>query len=731
MKILAVIAFCLISYILPLNTTSQTKLDINISINDSTEIIQIATNCYDIYLKGVEAEYRQDIIAACRHYNDFLAIKNRPQEIALVEIDLYARLASIYYSQNNFESVCSYCQKAISMDASILNQFKGTAYVFITYVTALTALNRCDEIDKIIAKGQKYVEKAYPPTKKEYYWLKFLKSYSFLCIQDYERAQNSLDELKASIKILGLNVMDDEIATLSTWISNMKELNSPLYNKTKFIDEITQQGIMLTLTAPHVMADKGASIWNLLLSQINKFLQTSYFDIENISDEKLWSKLIYYYGVFINSFCKWHDIYGRDEHAYDYILTCKNFLDWHSLNINKKPIKWRDVKSYLNDDEVAIEIVPFAREILVLRNNYIKPQVIKVDSILMDEISSYNQNEPYDVNEFYKSGSPICEFVELLESRISDCKKIYISASNTFSLYNYGIVPYKDGKLDDYFDVIQMLTTADILDYKTNRTNNSFEILTLFGGIDYDNVKLNNESITSVNKNLEYNDNMSSDMRKGYGYLPHSLEEVLHIGKLCNKYNISYNLYTGVNATKQALKKSLFTKPSVLQIATHSFLLPSYKYKDITDISELTNTSRLATIMSNTGLMFAGANNYLKQGRYLNCDEILTAKEIANLNLSNVKLVTLSCCSSAFGDLSNVNGVVYGLVSAFKSSGASQLLVSLWDVPDYTTSIFMQAFYTNLLRGYDTQSSLKYAKSTLISKGYTDPYYWGAYVILN
>jgi CHAT domain-containing protein len=55
--------------------------------------------------------------------------------------------------------------------------------------------------------------------------------------------------------------------------------------------------------------------------------------------------------------------------------------------------------------------------------------------------------------------------------------------------------------------------------------------------------------------------------------------------------------------------------------------------------------------------------------------------------------------------------------------------VSLWKVSDKTTAILMEEFYRNLLKGMPKNAALAAARSTLFSKGYTNPFYWAPFVL--
>jgi CHAT domain-containing protein len=105
----------------------------------------------------------------------------------------------------------------------------------------------------------------------------------------------------------------------------------------------------------------------------------------------------------------------------------------------------------------------------------------------------------------------------------------------------------------------------------------------------------------------------------------------------------------------------------------------------------------------------------------------LTALEVSNLNLTGVQLIVLSACETGLGEIKGSEGV-YGLQRAFKAAGVQQLIMSLWQVPDKETQEFMNQFYLELLKSGNTQQAFKATQQTM--KAHLDPYYWGAFVLV-
>jgi hypothetical protein len=86
-------------------------------------------------------------------------------------------------------------------------------------------------------------------------------------------------------------------------------------------------------------------------------------------------------------------------------------------------------------------------------------------------------------------------------------------------------------------------------------------------------------------------------------------------------------------------------------------------------------------------------------------DGILTAEEVAGLDLDGTWLVTLSACDTGVGEARSGEGV-FGLRRAFMIAGAQNLLMTLWPVSDEVTPKIMADFYKEALSTHDAAGSL-------------------------
>ena len=366
-----------------------------------------------------------------------------------------------------------------------------------------------------------------------------------------------------------------------------------------------------------------------------------------------------------------------------------------------------------------MEITMCPDEILLLGSDYQAPVSIPIPDEITSRIEEYDLHDATSISQFYSEGSPLSALIDLLSPYLVGVHTLYLSPTNLFAQFNYGAIPYKNGCLDNYFDVVQMTTTADI-DYVKGKTKApSIKQVLLYGGIDYGNPSNRNRIGETYHSELA---DAISETRRGFGYLPHTLTEVESIAAMFQ----NSSLYIGEDASEQRVKSTDWPRmEGILHIATHGYSLSSPSLNDSTE-----NSSKIMSIRSRSGLLMAGANYTLSGLSSTEDDGILTSQEIASLDMGNVELAVLSACSSGMGDLSNTTGVVYGVANAMKSAGVKRIVATLWDIPDEASAVAMQSFYQHLKSGNDITCSLRLMRQDMIHQGFTNPYYWAAFVNL-
>ncbi|MDE5757610.1 MAG: CHAT domain-containing protein, partial [Allobaculum sp.] len=126
------------------------------------------------------------------------------------------------------------------------------------------------------------------------------------------------------------------------------------------------------------------------------------------------------------------------------------------------------------------------------------------------------------------------------------------------------------------------------------------------------------------------------------------------------------------------------------------------------------------------GIAMSGANN--PDPGYCE-DNLLSAREICNLDLSNVDFVILSACQTAKGDIYDEGTA--GLIRGLKNAGVKTVLATLWEVDDLATMRFMQEFYHQLSKGVSKYEAYRGAQQVLRDNNMDEPYYWAPFILID
>ncbi len=222
--------------------------------------------------------------------------------------------------------------------------------------------------------------------------------------------------------------------------------------------------------------------------------------------------------------------------------------------------------------------------------------------------------------------------------------------------------------------------------------------------------------------------------RHGFAPLDNVLDEARSVAALYP----TATLLTDEQATEGAVKR--MRGPALLHVATHGYFEPLHCGDSDGAEDGLAATPDVEPTLQ-SGLVLAGANgcrgDLADGGGASGEDGLLTALELAALDLQGTELVVLSACDTAVGSTEirdrwgtptgRADGV-YGLRRALILAGAETQLMTLWKVDDRATRELMDALYRNLATGMDRSAALRAVQQAVIGKG-IPPRVWAAFIM--
>jgi CHAT domain-containing protein len=342
-----------------------------------------------------------------------------------------------------------------------------------------------------------------------------------------------------------------------------------------------------------------------------------------------------------------------------------------------------------------------------------------------------------------------------LEPALNGVKRIYLSPDGVLNQIPLGIIPSADGALEmEKYDLRVVSSTRDILRAPPAPGAGAALLVgdPLFS-LSEDEQRAALEKMAAVRPESDGPSTaeageLSRDGGSGTALppLPGTGAEVAAIAQLMQQKQWKTEIYTGDRALKSVVEEA--SSPRVMHLATHGFFLPDQQINNSQFLSAQPDQKAVEDAsgdqsggredpMLRSGLYFAGADRTL-QGKPAakGLDNgVLTALEAGNLNLAGTELVVLSACNTGQGDVKNGEGV-FGLRRALQEAGASEVLMSLWSVPDQETLELMKQFYANWLGGMEVHESLRRAQLDMREKvktahdGKDLPFYWGAFVLV-
>lgn len=412
---------------------------------------------------------------------------------------------------------------------------------------------------------------------------------------------------------------------------------------------------------------------------------------------------------------------------------CRSYGDMTSF----MSFGYKEIKEKLNDGDVLIDYTDFVSEsrgriyAAYLVNN-------KQDYPLLQELFAESMVDSMQVaypDQYYESpyAETMCQFLWMpFKDNVAEGATVYYVPSQLLFQIALESLPMNDGTLlGEHYHFIRLSSARELanldtkLDIDLASANRN---AVLYGGLQYD-LEANEWEVEAKKYDVSSILAVRGDILRGDSIplLPGSKKEVDAIEQILKSHQLNVESYTGKRGTEESFLSMSGKAPQILHVATHGFF---YTPDEAQEISYLRGYE---DAMSLSGLIMSGGDAAWR-GKELPhgvLDGILTASNIARLDMNNNELTVLSACQSGKGQATPEG--LYGLQRAFKKAGVKTMIMSLWHVSDVVGTEFMNLFYENLIdkdNHYDKRRSFDKAKSAIRMK-YSEPFYWACFVMLD
>lgn len=226
--------------------------------------------------------------------------------------------------------------------------------------------------------------------------------------------------------------------------------------------------------------------------------------------------------------------------------------------------------------------------------------------------------------------------------------------------------------------------------------------------------------------------------------LPGTAMEIDSI-KAIREQHLNDSILRADSVTERVLNE-LMGKYNIFHISTHGLFM------GVANIGTDIHPSQTDQQLSNSVLYLSGSETNLNRPSFdaIYQDGLLSARELAKMDLSQVDLTVMSACMSGLGYITPDG--VYGLQRGFKSAGVKTIISTLWSVNDAATCLFMTRFYQYLEAGkeiheafqmartylqqhettYGSSANGSYVQSRRFSvKRFNQPYYYNAFILID
>ncbi len=398
----------------------------------------------------------------------------------------------------------------------------------------------------------------------------------------------------------------------------------------------------------------------------------------------------------------------------------RDFPQYYDLKYTLEELDTAELQSMMDSKSCIIEYFVGHRNIFIfiLSNRFLK--YVKVD--LPDNLSQLQQRlrECIDLLEFKDFSDTAHQLYNYLLKpvleHINGCKKLIFICDDVINFVPFDALVSKLDPRAKHFSELEYFIREYTVSYhysahlylntlrkeaKSSRDEKSFLGIAPvnFGAQEAKELVMESGTLTGYETKVLQVDEVAEDTQ--LSNLPNTVAEVKAVYDQFTKKQLDAMAFLYGSASKTNLFK-YGKRYKYILIATHGF-------GDERDL-------KLSGI-------------YLAKGRTKEHDDNkLYISDAYRLSL-DANLVVLSSCSSGIGELLIGEGLI-AINRGFLYSGAANIIFSLFDIPDSSTSELVQELFNNIIEGVDYASSLRKAKLKILQRPEMSVQDWAGFALI-
>lgn len=375
-------------------------------------------------------------------------------------------------------------------------------------------------------------------------------------------------------------------------------------------------------------------------------------------------------------------------------------------------VTWQQVREKLPVSGSAIEFVVYEKKgeshigALVINKKSTTPKF--VDLGMTSDISDYQLYDGLTVKDVFAdtqskdkinalyNDSTLFDIIwnEEMVKAIGDSRDVYFSPDGVFHQMGIEYMTPKAITDKNYY----RLTTTRLLTQK--RQSLRTDKMLICGGVEYG---LTGDDKDAGNDELAYS--LLASMGLRVTPLPNSSVEIDSIKAVREKH--SGDLVLRADSVTEAALNQLLGKYNIVHISTHGL------FSEIAKIGTDIRPSSTDMQLSKSCLFLSGSEKNLQNKEFdaSHHDGLLSARELAKMNMEGVDLTVMSACMSGLGYITPDG--VYGLQRGLKTAGVKTIISTLWSVDDEASCFFIIQLYKNLESGQNLHEAFWSARDTL------------------